>query len=125
MMSIRAISHHTSKSKLMTNRKKTSNYGQSMDSASMDEPSSNRQPINASLAPLKISDFKIDDYLMTSQQKEQIKLLRLKFKEVDDKFLDQIEKRNIIFVEDGIDLKKDCQIFEEKARKTDLILKQY
>ena len=43
--------------------------------------------------------------------------LRKKFKKVNDEFLDLFEKRYIIFIEDGADLKNDCHIFQEKQNQ--------
>ena len=38
-------------------------------------------------------------------------MLRKKHKRIDDEFLSLFEKRWIIFIEDGVDLKKDCNLF--------------
>ena len=67
------------------------------------------------LAPLKISDFKIDEHLMSKELKDKMAYLKRKFKRVDEEFLSLFEKRYIIFIEDGVDLQKDCKIFKEKA----------
>lgn len=37
--------------------------------------------------------------------------LRRKYDKVDDEFLALFEKRYIIFIENGVDLKKDCNCF--------------
>jgi hypothetical protein len=50
---------------------------------------------------------------MTKEMKAQIQELKKKHNKVDDAFLALFEKRHIIFVEDGTDLKKDCQCFAE------------
>ena len=53
---------------------------------------------------------------MTKGQKAQIQELKKKHNKVDDAFLALFEKRHIIFVEDGADLKKDCQCFAEDGQ---------
>lgn len=60
---------------------------------------------------MKISDFKVDEHQMTKEMKDKIAYLRKKYKKVNDEFLNLFEKRHIIFIEDGADLKKDCKIF--------------
>ena len=45
---------------------------------------------------------------MTNELKARMADLKSKYKKIDDKFLSLFEKRHIIFVEDGVDLKKDC-----------------
>ena len=66
---------------------------------------------------LKISDFKTDEHQMRKEQKDMMIYLRKKFKKVNDEFLDLFEKRYIIFIEDGADLKNDCHIFQEKQNQ--------
>jgi len=53
---------------------------------------------------------------MTKEMKTQIQELKKKHNKVDDAFLALFEKRHIIFVEDGADLKKDCQCFGEEGQ---------
>lgn len=62
-------------------------------------------------APLKISDFKADEHQMSKEMKDRIMHLRKKYKKVNEEFLNLFEKRYLIFIEDGADLKKDCNIF--------------
>ena len=57
---------------------------------------------------LTISQFKIPDYQMSKEMKARIQDLKKKYNKVDDAFLALFEKRPIIFVEDGADLKEDC-----------------
>lgn len=56
------------------------------------------------MPPLKISDFKVNDYLMSQEMKDRIRDLKRRFKKIDDAFLDLFEKRYIVFLEDGVDL---------------------
>ena len=51
------------------------------------------------------------DYLLTKEMKTRLSFLRKKYKAVDDEFLSLFEKRYIIFIENGVDLKKDCNCF--------------
>ena len=67
------------------------------------------------ITPLKIADFKVDEHLMTKEQKDKMAYLKKKFKKVNEEFLSLFEKRFIIFIEDGADLQNDCRIFKEKA----------
>lgn len=46
--------------------------------------------------------------------------LKKKFRRVDEEFLSLFEKRYIVFIEDGVDLQKDCRIFKEKANMAEL-----
>lgn len=57
---------------------------------------------------LTIDQFKIPDYQMTKEMKTRIQDLKKKYNKVDDAFLALFEKRAIIFVEDGTDLKEEC-----------------
>jgi len=61
--------------------------------------------------PLKISDFKMHDYHMSKELKDRMTFLKKKYNKINEEFLTLFEKRMIIFLEDGTDLKKDCGIF--------------
>ena len=69
----------------------------------------NREP------KLTIDQFKIPDYQMTKEMKTRIHDLKKKYNKVDDAFLALFEKRAIIFVEDGTDLKEECMCFPDSA----------
>jgi hypothetical protein len=60
---------------------------------------------------LTINQFKVPDYMMSKEFKERLKDLKRKHKRVDDEFLALFQKRFIIFIEDGTDLKEDCLCF--------------
>jgi hypothetical protein len=49
--------------------------------------------------------------MMSKEFKERLKDLKTKHKFVDNEFLSLFEKRFIIFIEDGADLKADCFCF--------------
>lgn len=67
-MSIRNMSHNPSKSKLQSGRR-WANFGDSVDTQSLEEPTmSNRGGSQEGPSlPLKIADFKIDDYMMSKE----------------------------------------------------------
>jgi hypothetical protein len=48
---------------------------------------------------------------MSKEFKEHLQVLRSKYKRIDDKFLDLFEKRYVVFIENGVDLKTDCKLF--------------
>jgi hypothetical protein len=60
---------------------------------------------------LTIDQFKIPDYLLTKEMKVRLMDLRKQYNQVDDNFLALFEKRYIIFIENGVDLKLDCNCF--------------
>lgn len=60
---------------------------------------------------------------MTQEMKNRMADLKSRFKKINDDFLDLFEKRNIIFMEDGVDLKNDCHIFKEKERQADILIR--
>ena len=47
---------------------------------------------------------------------EEYKKVMKKYKKINEEFLSLFEKRMIIFIEDGVDLKKDCKIFQDKEQ---------
>lgn len=51
---------------------------------------------------------------MSKELKDRMAFLKKKYKRINEEFLTLFEKRMIIFIEDGTDLKKDCSIFQEK-----------
>ena len=64
---------------------------------------------------LTVEQFKVPDYQMTVQMKALVCELKKKHSKIDDAFLALFEKRHLIFVEDGTDLKADCQCFPVDA----------
>ena len=46
--------------------------------------------------------------MMTKEMKDRMNELKQQYKKIDDEFLNQFEKRHIIFIEDGVDLQDDC-----------------
>lgn len=83
---------------------KTNNIG-SLDGRSNGMNSQMTEP------KLTLDQFKIPDYLLTKEMKARLTDLRRRYKAVDDQFLSLFEKRYIIFIENGVDLKKDCNCF--------------
>lgn len=65
----------------------------------------NRSTYNFLQQPLKLSDFKAPDHLVTIEKKKLFKQLRQRFNKIDDAFLSLFEKKYIIFMQDGTDLK--------------------
>lgn len=49
--------------------------------------------------------FKVPEYQLTKEKKHLFKELARRHSKIDDDFLDLFEKRNILFIEDGTDLK--------------------
>ena len=49
---------------------------------------------------------------MSKDFKVRLKEIKIKYKKVDDEFLNLFEKRYIIFIENGVDLKSDCKLFD-------------
>jgi len=49
--------------------------------------------------------FKTPDYLLPKDLKQKIREICKKYNKIDDEFLKNIEKRHILFIEDGTDLK--------------------
>ena len=49
-----------------------------------------------------------------------MQVLKKKHKRIDEEFLALFEKRWIIFIEDGVDLKKDCKLFSGDRAVSDL-----
>jgi len=73
---------------------------------------------------LTVEQFKVPDYQMTKEMKALVAELRKKHSKIDDAFLALFEKRSMIFVEDGTDLKADCQCFPEDANGRPLEAKE-
>lgn len=65
---------------------------------------------------LTLDQFKVPDYLMTKEMKTRLNDLRRRYKQVDNEFLSLFEKRYIIFIENGVDLKKDCYCFGDEYK---------
>ena len=53
---------------------------------------------------LRIEMFKIPDYQMSKEMKSLMLELKANYSRIDDAFLSLFEKRQIVFVENGIDL---------------------
>lgn len=53
---------------------------------------------------------------MTKEMKTRLNDLRRRYKQVDNEFLSLFEKRYIIFIENGVDLKKDCYCFGDEYK---------
>ena len=49
---------------------------------------------------------------MSKEFKVRLKEIKIKYNKVDDEFLNLFEKRYIIFIENGVDLKADCKLFD-------------
>ena len=58
-------------------------------------------------ALLKLEYFKVPEHTLPKEIKARIKQVVSQHKKVDDTFLQLFEKRNIIFLEDGTDLKNE------------------
>jgi len=71
---------------------------------------------------LTLNYFKVPDYQMTKEMKNRISELKKTYNKIDDNFLSQFEKRYIIFIEDGIDLRNDCNCFPDNKRQKDDLL---
>ena len=54
---------------------------------------------------------------MTKEFKDRLKELKQKLKSVNDEFLNIFEKRYIVFIENGTDLKNDCYLFDQKNKQ--------
>ena len=48
---------------------------------------------------------------MSKEFKDRLQEIKQKYTKVNDEFLNLFEKRNIIFIENGVDLKNDCKLF--------------
>jgi sRNA-binding regulator protein Hfq len=54
---------------------------------------------------------------MTKDFKERLREIKQQYNKVDDAFLNLFEKRYIIFIENGVDLKSDCKLFDSVISK--------
>ena len=52
---------------------------------------------------------------MSKEFKERLKEIKSKYNRVNDEFLNLFEKRFIIFIENGVDLKADCKLFSSAS----------
>lgn len=65
-----------------------------------------------------MQQFRIPDYLMSNELKLRMQEIKKKYNKVSEQFLDLFEKRFIIFIEDGVDLKEECNCFQQEVSET-------
>ena len=87
-----------------------------MSTISMAVPEEDETTRESSIPTLKIEWFRVPDHQMSSDMKSIMDTLRSKYKKMNDKFLSHFEKKFIVFIEDGIDLRKDANLFKKEAQ---------
>ena len=60
---------------------------------------------------LKIEWFRMPDHQMSKEMKAMMDMVRAKYRKMNDYFLSKFEKRYVVFIEDGVDLRKDLNLF--------------
>ena len=66
---------------------------------------------------MTLNYFKVPDYQMTKEMKNRITDLKKTYDKIDNAFLSQFEKRYILFLEDGTDLKAECYCFDPTNKR--------
>ena len=64
---------------------------------------------------LKIEWFRIPDHQMSKEMKSIMDTLRARYKKMNDQFLAYFETKFVVFIEDGVDLRRDLNLFKKEA----------